>query len=251
MNNNTTNEFAKSQELINQEITKYREVRELCGITPSDFKVKTIEFLATPFIKGYFTLAIVGKVSSGKSTFINALLGCKELLPTGHDQTTCGITYIEYGKEPEVMITFGDDHQERLVGEDLSKQLRAYVAIPEEFHDLPVNNIDEMILAGYDFNKVWEYKKELEEKSCCPPINKDNLKELLSIRPKSKVVKEVHVKYPFNKELKGWRIIDTPGIGAIGGIEDTTKKLLADQEEYGQRVVYHKVCKFYQQGIWN
>ena len=45
------------------------------------------------------------------------------------------------------------------------------------------------------------------------------------------------LKYPFNEELKGWCVIDTPGIGAIGGIEIETKKLLASQKEDRSRVV--------------
>ena len=103
-----TNEFAKIGKLVDTIITRYREVRKDCGIPDNGWHSRTIERMATPFIKGYFTLAVVGKVSSGKSTFINALLGCKDLLPTGHDQTTCGVTYIEYGEKPEVMIIFGD-----------------------------------------------------------------------------------------------------------------------------------------------
>ena len=45
------------------------------------------------------------------------------------------------------------------------------------------------------------------------------------------------MKYPFNEELKGWRVIDTPGIGAIGGIETRTKQLLATQKADGSREV--------------
>ena len=87
-----TNEFAKIGKLVDTIIKRYREVRMDCGIPDNGWHSRTIERMATPFIKGYFTLAVVGKVSSGKSTFINALLGCKELQPKGHDQTTCGVT---------------------------------------------------------------------------------------------------------------------------------------------------------------
>ncbi len=86
-----TNEFAKISKLVDTITTRYQEIRKDCGIPNDGWHNRTIERMATPFIKGYFTLAIVEKVSSGKSTFINALLGCKDLLPTGHDQTTCGI----------------------------------------------------------------------------------------------------------------------------------------------------------------
>ena len=36
----------------------------------------------------------------------------------------------------------------------------------------------------------------------------------MSIIEKEDIAIEVRMRYPFNKELKGWRVIDTPGIGA-------------------------------------
>ena len=231
-----TNEFAKISKLVSIIIERYREVREACGITDDGWHSRSIERLAKPFLKGYFTLAIVGKVSSGKSTFINALLGCKNLLPTGHDQTTCGVTYIEYGDTPEVTLTFGDGHQV-VIKDDISGKIKPHVAIPEKYHHLPVNNIDDMILGGFDFNKIWEARKQLEEETLCPSIDKKLLKDYVDHRKKKDIAVEVHMKYPFNEELKGWRVIDTPGIGAIGGIETRTRQLLATQKEDGSREV--------------
>lgn len=230
-----TNEFAKMGKLVDTIITRYREVRKDCGIPDNGWHSRTIERMATPFIKGYFTLAVVGKVSSGKSTFINALLGCKDLLPTGHDQTTCGVTYIEYGEKPEVTIVFGDGHK-KVIKDDISGKIKPHVAIPEKYHYLPVNNIDDMIMGGYDFKKIWEVHNQLEE-TLCPPIDKSLLKEYVEQRKKKDIAVEVRMKYPFNEELKGWRVIDTPGIGAIGGIETRTKQLLATQKEDGSREV--------------
>lgn len=231
-----TNEFAKIGKLVDTIITRYREVRKDCGIPDNGWHSRTIERMATPFIKGYFTLAVVGKVSSGKSTFINALLGCKDLLPTGHDQTTCGVTYIEYGEKPEVTIVFGDGHI-KVIKDDISGKIKPHVAIPEKYHHLPVNNIDDMIMGGYDFKKIWEVHNQLEEETLCPPIDKALLKEYVEQRKKKDIAVEVRMKYPFNEELKGWRVIDTPGIGAIGGIETRTKQLLATQKEDGSREV--------------
>lgn len=231
-----TNEFAKISKLVDTIITRYREVRKECGIPDNSWHSRTIERMAAPFIKGNFTLAVVGKVSSGKSTFINALLGCKDFLPTGHDQTTCGLTYIEYGKKPEATIVFGEGPDKVIKG-DISGKIKQYVAIPEKYHHLPVNNIDDMIMGGFDFNKIWEVHKQLEEETLCPPINKALLKDYVEHRKKKDIAVEVRMKYPFNEELKGWRVIDTPGIGAIGGIETRTKQLLATQKEDGSREV--------------
>lgn len=234
--NTKTNEFAKIGKLVDTIITRYREIRIDCDIPDNGWHSRTIERMAAPFIKGYFTLAVVGKVSSGKSTFINALLGCKDLLPTGHDQTTCGVTYIEYGEKPEVTIVFGDGHK-IVIKDDISGKIKPHVAIPEKYHHLPVNNIDDMIMGGYDFKKIWEVHNQLEEETLCPPIDKSLLKKYVEQRKKKDIAVEVRMKYPFNEELKGWRVIDTPGIGAIGGIETRTKQLLATQKEDGSREV--------------
>lgn len=231
------NEFAKINKVVTTMVERYRLVRKECGINDKGWHSRTIESKALPFLKGYFTLAIVGKVSSGKSTFVNALLGCKDLLPTGHDQTTSGITYIEYGETPEVTIIYGDSHTTTFSGGDIAGKVKPYVSIPEEFHDLPVNNIDSMILGGFDFNKIWEVKDQLEAETNCTPIDKTLLKKYVSNRSKEDIATEVHIKYPFGEDLKGWRIIDTPGIGAIGGIEETTKQLLNLQKKDGSREV--------------
>ena len=78
---------------------------------------------------------------------------------------------------------------------------------------------------------------QLEEETLCPAIDKFLLKDYVEHRKKKDIAIEVRMKYPFNEELKGWRVIDTPGIGAIGGIETRTKQLLATQKEDGSREV--------------
>lgn len=230
------NEFAKISELVNTIVTRFKITRKECGFADDARHSKTIERIAKPFLKGYFTLAVVGKVSSGKSTFINALLERKGLLPTGHDQTTCGITYIEYGEIPEATITFGDGHK-TTIKNDIAGKIHPYVAIPEEYHDLPVNHIDKMILGGFDFKKIWDAREQLEEETLCAKIDKELLMDYVSHRKKKDIAVEVRMKYPFNEALKGWRIVDTPGIGAIGGLEENTQKLLAIQKDDGSREV--------------
>lgn len=236
MNDLKINEFARMRELVDTLLKRYRQVRKECGINADEWHSRSIENLAASFLEGSFTLAVVGKVSAGKSTFINALLGCKGLLPTGHDQTTCGVTSIEYGEEPEATISFADGHTV-VVRENISGEIKAHVAIPEEFHNLPVNNIDEMILAGWGFEKIWNKHEQLEKETLCSPINSDLLKRYVESRNKANIAVNVRIKYPFGEELKGWRIVDTPGVGAIGGIEERTRQLLATQREDRSREV--------------
>lgn len=236
MNDLKINEFARMRELVDTLLKRYRQVRRKCDIKDDEWHSRSIEKLAASFLEGSFTLAVVGKVSAGKSTFINALLGCKDLLPTGHDQTTCGVTSIEYGEEPEATITFADEHSV-VVREYISGEIKAHVAIPEEFHNLPVNNIDDMILADWDFETIWNKREQLEKETLCSPIKEDELKRYVASRNKANIAVNVRIKYPFSEELKGWRIVDTPGVGAIGGIEVQTRQLLATQRADGSREV--------------
>lgn len=232
----STNEFARICELVTALLNQYRKFRGDCGIADDWGHSRSIERLSRPFISGYFTLAVVGKVSSGKSTFINALLGCKDLLPTGHDQTTCGLTYIEYGNIPEVTITFGDGRTV-LINDDIQGKIKPFVSIPEKYHDLPVNHIDEMILGGFGFEEIWGCHEQLEEETLCAKIDKSLLREYVNGRSPSDIATTIHMRFPFSEELKGWRVIDTPGIGAIGGIDLKTRRLLASQNEDKSRVV--------------
>ena len=92
------------RQVVERELNDYKRIKKECNINDPWHSV-TIERLCKPFLEGCFTLAIVGKMSSGKSTFINALIG-KEVLPTGHFQTTSAITYIERGEKPSMDVVF-------------------------------------------------------------------------------------------------------------------------------------------------
>jgi len=50
-------------------------------------------------------VAIVGQFSSGKSTFLNALLS-KDILPTGITPVTSKVIYINYGEEHKLRVTY-------------------------------------------------------------------------------------------------------------------------------------------------
>lgn len=50
---------------------------------------------------GLLTVAVVGDFNSGKSTFINALLG-KELCPVGEEPTTASVTYFIHGDKERI-----------------------------------------------------------------------------------------------------------------------------------------------------
>ncbi len=55
-------------------------------------------------------LAIIGKISSSKSTLVNALLGKDELMSTGQKEVTYNVGWLKYGKpESDIIIHYKDD----------------------------------------------------------------------------------------------------------------------------------------------
>ncbi len=52
-------------------------------------------------------VAIVGQFSSGKSTFLNAIIS-KEILPTGITPVTSKVNFIKYGEKQKLEITYND-----------------------------------------------------------------------------------------------------------------------------------------------
>lgn len=186
----------------------------------------SIAHLAKPFEKGYFTLAVMGKTSSGKSTFLNALLGISDLLPTGANQTTSGITYIRHAEQPRIEITFGDGKKKKLLG-DLQKNLQQVVSVGN-FSNLPFTLIDDCILQGMSAKEILGQQQALSEKSGMH-IDRADLQSYLNKRRRGDIPTEVIVYTPLPEQFRTWQILDTPGVGAIGGIENKTFELLNEK----------------------
>ncbi len=69
---------------------------------------------ATSTIDQPMQLAIIGKISSSKSTLVNAILGKDELLPTGQKEVTFNVCWLKYGDpRADVIIHHKDGTPER------------------------------------------------------------------------------------------------------------------------------------------
>ena len=230
------NQFLYYRRSVMKVLEEYYAVRKKNNVKDKGLSA-SIERKAAPFVNGYFTLAIVGKMSAGKSTFINAFLGNKNILPTGHFQTTCVLTKIEYSEKESIEIIYGDGHKETING-DISGKLGKLVAIEDQYSSLPVNDINKLIIKGWNKSKICDLKivKGLEVTSC-REINRQLLEQYIDSHSKSKIAKEVTIKYPLQEDCEGWRIVDTPGVEAVGGIDMETMEFLTTQNEYGSNNV--------------
>jgi GTPase SAR1 family protein len=228
------NVFIKMRKTVQKEVERYDRIRKECGID-KEWNSRSIHRLANPFINGHFSLAVVGKMSSGKSTFINALIG-KDILPTGHFQTTSTITYIESGSKFEMKVVYCDGHKEIFV-KDISEKLKSLVTIPKEYDGLPINDINKLIAGGDDEAEILSKKDGIEEKTKYTKLDDSIWRKYIKEHKRKDIAEEVYITYPLSEEFEGWRIIDTPGVGAIGGIQDETKQLFFDKDDDGNRKV--------------
>ena len=225
------NQFQEYCEQVKKVLQEYKNVRQQANIN-DEGRSATVERKAKPFVEGHFTLAVVGKMSAGKSTFINAFLG-QNILPTGHFQTTAILTKIEHAEEKSIEIVYGDDQKISITG-DIESQLKNYVAIEEKYNKLPLNYINEMIIKGCDKGNICspDIIKDMEDISR-GEVDRDLLEEYITEHPKAKIAKEVTVRCPFPEDCIGWRIVDTPGVGAVGGFDSETTNFLTAKLKNG------------------
>lgn len=67
-------------------------------------------------------LAIIGKISSSKSTLVNAILGKEEVVRTGKMEETFNVSWLKYGSETkDIEVTFKDGHKEPVRREEWAK----------------------------------------------------------------------------------------------------------------------------------
>lgn len=82
----------------------------------SDYLAQTITTIQQPM-----QLAIIGKISSSKSTLVNALLG-KEVVGMGQMEETFNVSWLKYGSsEADIKVVFKDGHTEWIKREEWNR----------------------------------------------------------------------------------------------------------------------------------
>jgi hypothetical protein len=92
----------------------------LAGIWPGgDALSQRLDQLAGRLSAGRLRIAVLGQFKRGKSTFLNALLGC-DLLPSGVVPLTAIPTFLRWGPENQAEVTYLDGRpRETMVSDDL------------------------------------------------------------------------------------------------------------------------------------
>lgn len=83
----------KKSELSKSILDLVKKVKAIPSISKYDNLVDALDGIAADVKEQVFRVTVVGEFSSGKSTFLNALIG-RDLLPHAVSETTATITYI-------------------------------------------------------------------------------------------------------------------------------------------------------------
>ncbi|MCM1958312.1 dynamin family protein [Acinetobacter modestus] len=151
-------------------------------------------------------IAIMGQVKAGKSSFLNALLfNGKPVLPTAATPKTANLTRISYGEKPVLEVEYytAEEWQDL---EQLAQQQGDYdqIKVAKELTTMVKQS-------GLDVTEVLQQQKQL--------IEANSLDELMQVLDTyagnsgqyTPLVKMTRLYLP-NEELKGFDIIDTPGM---------------------------------------
>ena len=109
--------------------------------------IKKLEEIKEKLDNQEYKIAVVANMSTGKSTFINALFG-KEVLPAYNHATTDSATYI-YSKpniEKKAEIFFSDNKENLEVFENIESEIKQYAQKDEDCKDDKYKNVEKIDL---------------------------------------------------------------------------------------------------------
>ncbi|MCD8052839.1 MAG: dynamin family protein [Lachnospiraceae bacterium] len=225
--------YKKAKEDVLQYYDEFLEVINEADYPKDDTSLKALESQAQKIREDKFCLMIAGEAKSGKSTFINAYLGT-EILPMDVCQCTSSVVEIRYGKEFILMAKYADGRESKISGEkDISEFLSSNAALDDEYRDIPITTINNEIIVKYHDKKI----PDAVIRDLLEGVKNENLHSLSTDEYNRKireyiikkqsywkdVVIKIEIEYPFeDKNMRGIRIIDSPGVNAAGKVGDIT-----------------------------
>ncbi|MCY4304777.1 MAG: dynamin family protein [Aestuariivita sp.] len=247
---------AKYQQEKQQIQNLIEKFRVLCKEPPESINKSGFQDLESRLENDTFKLFIVGEAKAGKSTLINALIG-HEILPTNALQCSSAIIEICCSKSPEdyfLEIGYADKHVERKTFnpsndnmDEIGTFLYKAAAVQEKYRSIPTNRIDDYIVkkkgVGYDWS-TWSTKNNRPTKDVMKQWFDDaNLtfnneteqltQKYLKERSPAQIPSLITIGVWFGENaFTGFRIVDSPGVGAIGGFDTITINQINEGNAY-------------------
>ena len=165
------------------------------------------------------TIAVIGQMKCGKSTFLNSFVFGDDVLPSATTPMTAALSSITYGKEKKLIAEFytEDEWNEQKMQADRNPE-----QCTDEFEKSKIEAAKTLVEASFKLGgELKTYLGKTKEDSL------SNLKEYVGAEGKFvAITKNVRIFYP-NENLKGVEIVDTPGMNdPIASREERTKEFL-------------------------
>lgn len=183
-------------------------------------KLRVSEQIKNAIESDRLTIGVIGQMKCGKSTFLNAFVFGKEVLPAATTPMTAALTVITYGTSEKLIAEF-------YTADEWQEQLNASALDIEEFKDDPVQT--SKIKAAKDL--VAQSKRLGDQlNGLLGKTQSDSLDKLIEYVGAEgqyvSITKSVNIEYPADY-LKGVEIVDTPGFNdPIQSREERTKDFL-------------------------
>lgn len=197
---------------INTTISEVLEKLAIKGRIDDSFKQNFYASFTQPTLQ----IGVVGRMKSGKSSLINALIFGRDMLDARTEPVTVTLTQITYGEKNQVSVTF-------ISGQDLTdlKKAASYNGHDESLCSLKEHAED--ILTRLPDNYENFIGKTLDN------VTESELSKYIAANGEySSLVKSVLIQIK-NDDLKGITIIDTPGFNdPVASRGKTTRKFLSE-----------------------
>ena len=232
-----------------EKVGKFNEITNKIGLdynlnlNDSSQLDKEIKRKADEIRNNVFKIFVTGEAKSGKSTFINAFLGI-DLLPSGGAQCTSSIIEIKNGEEIKLIAKQIDGYKIEKIGENAVKEfLNQKASILGNSKDknnisiykgVPFNIVNDMFLkvfkGGYNDSDIENFlKEEIVVKEKPSDLEKakynENIKNYIKNTNWETIIEKITIEYPADY-LKEVTILDSPGVGAVGGFGEVTEKAI-------------------------
>ena len=254
--NNVVENTAKEKIMIAKDYNQYKkEVLDLYNDYVTTFESfgkkvdESVSKTADKIEHEVFNLMVLGEAKSGKSTFINAYLG-EEILPMDELQCTSSIIEIKRGDKFELKAqkASGD---EIIITEfnEITEFLQTHAAIPDEYRNIPVSTINNMLIEYLSKNNKIDDKDiddflHREEVKNANTFKLDDRKYKDSIRKYieensvkwKEIITDIEITCQLPEYMQGITIIDSPGVWAGGNVGRITE----DYKENADAIIFIK-----------
>ncbi|MCS6800142.1 MAG: dynamin family protein, partial [Myxococcota bacterium] len=176
-----------------------------------------------------YLLTVLGEAKAGKSTLINALLG-ESVLPTDVLQSSSAVVEIFKSADKYVEVRYADGHTE-IVRDDPATtdvdesfaHLRRIAAIDDAYRSIPTALLDAYIVERRLHPTRPIPLAELETASKLPLRDREQLiQDYVRRRTPAQIPVEIRCAFPLRYAFDDLRIVDTPGINAVGAAHRRT-----------------------------